>query len=237
MIIDKHNEIEILLSKKLSDFTLKNRTPHFLLVYKAFKCNNNSYNKKLPLIIRDNNYYITINELADGNLKDFLININDPILILNAYQQILISILSFHYFSGKIYHRDCHYKNFLFHKIDKGGFFHYKIFNKDIYIENLGYIWMIWDFGLAKIKEEDKKDRIKDYIRINEFFFPSHSYNNINKFKLIQNITYRLKLISNNYLYYNDVSIFNDILFNLYSNEYDKKSFIINKKAYTIKIF
>lgn len=242
MNVDNYNYVEVMLSKKLSNITLKNKSPHFLLVYKAFICNNKDMNTKLPLLIRKNNYYITINELADGNLKNFLVNIEDPLLILNAYQQILISILSFHYFTGGVYHRDCHYKNFLFHKIEKGGFFHYKIFNKDIYIENLGYIWMIWDFGLAKIEEYQKKDRLLDYFRINDFFRTSKSYSNADKFALIEKVVYRLLSLEYNYIHYienNDFSLFNKILFNseynLFSKSYNKKSFIINKKPYTIK--
>jgi hypothetical protein len=244
MIVDKHNYIETILSKKLSNITLKDINPHFLLVYKSFICDyKTTINKKLPTIIRNNNYYISINELADDNLKNFLLAINDPELIANAYIQILLSILSFHYHTKGVYHRDCHYKNFLYHKIDKGGYFHYKIFDKDIYIENKGYIWMIWDFGLAKIEEYQKLDRLNDYFKINDFFRATSSYKNSNKFKLISNIVYKLNSIE---FYYkskignSDVILFNDYIFpyiDLFKTSYDSKSFIINKKPYSIKKF
>jgi hypothetical protein len=38
---------------------------------------------------------------------------------------------------------------FLYHKIKKGGYFHYNIYGKDYYLENLGYLWIIWDFELS----------------------------------------------------------------------------------------
>ena len=244
MVVDNHNYIEIILSKKLSTIALKDINPHFLLVYKSFTCNNiNSINKKLPSLIRKNNYYITINELADDNLKNFLISIDDPDLIANAYQQILLSILSFHYHTKGIYHRDCHYKNFLYHKIEKGGYFHYKIFGKDIYVENKGYIWMIWDFGLAKIEEHRKLDRLDDYFKINDFFRPSKSYSNSSKFHLISKFVSKLNYMEFSYkaiIGNSDFLLFNDYLFpyiDLFQTSYDSKSFIINKKPYTIKTF
>jgi hypothetical protein len=244
MVVDNHNYIEIILSKKLSNITLKDLNPHFLLVYKSFKCDNiNSSNKKLPSLIKKHNYFITINELADDNLKNFLISENDPDLIANTYQQILLSILSFHYHTKGIYHRDCHYKNFLYHKIEKGGYFHYKIFGKDIYIENKGYIWMIWDFGLAKIEEYQKIDRLNDYFKINDFFRSSKSYSNSSKFNLISSSVSKLNSIEFNYkdiIGNSDVLLFNNYIFpntKLFQTTYDSKSFIINKKPYTIKNF
>ena len=47
-------------------------------------------------------------------------------------------------------HCDSHWGNFLYHKIKPGGFFHYKIIGVDYYIENIGYLWVIWDFGLSR---------------------------------------------------------------------------------------
>jgi len=243
MVEDEYNHTELILSKKLSDITFNDLNPHFLLVYKYFICNNKDKDNKLPLLIRNYNYYISINELADGNLKDFLISTNNPELILNTYQQILLSILSFHYHTGGVYHRDCHYKNFLYHKIKKGGYFHYKIFNKDIYIENKGYIWMIWDFGLAKTSEYDKLNRLNDYFKINRMFKPSFSYQNYDKFVLIKKIVSKLYSIRSIYKdFYNssDYLLFKKLLFKyneLFPTSYNKSSFIINKKKYIIKKF
>ncbi len=243
MEVNKHNTIEIDLSKKMSEITLKDLSPHFLLIYKTFICNNIEKDKKLPSLIRKNDYYISINELADGNLKNFLMTNNNPELIENCYQQILLAVLSFHYHTGGVYHKDCHYKNFLFHRIKEGGYFHYKIFGKDVYVENKGYIWMIWDFGLAKIKDYEKENRLEDYFTVNEFFKTSKSYDNYDMFMNIYKYVSQLSNLQHdykNYIGYSDVLLFKEVIFkfkNLFKNSYDKNSFIINKKPYTIKNF
>lgn len=240
---NNYNLNELILSKKLSNISVKDLNPHFLLVYEYFLCATSKINKKLPSLIKYVNYNISINELADGNLKYYLIAEDDPKMILNAYQQVLLAILSFHYFSGGLYHRDCHYKNFLCHKIKAGGFLHYKIFGKDIYIENKGFLWLIWDFGLVKTNSSDKENRLDDYFRVNSFFKPSRSYNDPNKFALVKSFVSKLSNIEylHRELYENsDKKFFLELLLrfdNLFSFNYNKASFVINKKAYSIHNF
>ena len=60
------------------------------------------------------------------------------------------------------------YKNFLFYKIKPGGYFHYKIYNKDIYVKNMGYLWVIWDYMVTKIEKE--QDAFEDYYSISFAF-------------------------------------------------------------------
>ena len=65
---------------------------------------------------------------------------------------IVISLLTF-WSVTKSTHNDCHIGNFLYIKIPvpkKKEFFKYNIFGKDIYIENLGFLWTTWDYGFAK---------------------------------------------------------------------------------------
>ena len=64
--------------------------------------------------------------------------------ISNALLQIFISILSYHNL-GYI-HNDCHAGNFLYKKVEKGGYIKYNIFGKTLYLENIGFIWAIWDY-------------------------------------------------------------------------------------------
>ena len=75
--------------------------------------------------------------------------INRGQTILNCFCQCLIAALMFNTYTDHL-HNDTHLGNFLYHTVDKGGYFHYKYKNKDYYLENLGYIMVIWDFGLAK---------------------------------------------------------------------------------------
>ena len=233
----KHfNELQI--AKKLSNVALSDKNPHFLLVYKYIFCNDIS-NINVPTIIKKQTYYICVNELADGNLKNLLDFNKDPQLLLNAYQQILISILSFHFFTNNYYHHDCHYKNFLFHRIKPGGYFHYKIYNKDIYIENMGYVWMIWDFGLVKTNTGIyKNNQLEDYFRLNNMF---RDYMHYNQISLINDYVLKLndlekifvELVGNS-----DKKLFEKYLFNmpkLFTFNIDKTvNKIVNKKPYII---
>ena len=48
------------------------------------------------------------------------------------------------------FHNDAHAGNFLYHRIKPGGYFHYNIYGQDFYLENIGFLWVIWDFGLIQ---------------------------------------------------------------------------------------
>jgi hypothetical protein len=162
----KSNKNEILILAKLTEEVKNLKCPHFPISYGSLRCNNSRVksnnsddysivkdkhkNKKLfPKLINDNkSLLIQLNELASGDLKNNLLSDknND---IFNTITQLLLSIM---FFQDRMqsYHRDTHAGNFLYHKIKPGGYFHYNIYGKDYYLENKGYLWVIWDFGLAK---------------------------------------------------------------------------------------
>jgi len=101
----------------------------------------------------------------------------DSYLLQNAFVQIYLSLFFF-YQETKCFHMDSHWGNFLYHKIKPGGYFHYKIFGKDYYLENLGFLWVVWDFGLIesfKYKKNKYPDIFicEDIIRISCAFFNS----------------------------------------------------------------
>ena len=228
-IIENHNEI--IIASKLSNITIKDMSPHFLIIYKTMICNNKKQlSKALPNLIKYNNYLISVNELVSGNFKNFLNDDINPSLILNALQQILISILSFHYFTGGYFHNDCHYKNFLFHKINPGGYFHYNIYGKDIYIKNMGYVWIIWDFGL--VKKKNVKRRLEDYFRILYFFNKYYG----DQLSIIGNV-YRLKIDYFSVYQNSDRKFFQSLfeISNLFQYTIPENSKIINTKPYIIK--
>ena len=146
---DNLNEVKIL--EMVSAMVLRKVTPHFPILYKTFNCGSPVDTKDYPKLVQKKNYLIILNELASGDLISFQktpeFNTNDNIII-NTFQQIYISILSFHILTKRS-HNDCHWGNFLYHKVKAGGYIHYQIYDEDIYIENLGYLWVIWDFGLT----------------------------------------------------------------------------------------
>jgi len=181
-------EIEIL--KIITQKVIELKCPHFPISYGYLRCDNpkiKSNNSDDYSIVKDkhfdsnllpeiinkyNKVYIQINELASGDFINILITTNKN--LINNIVQMFISIMFFHNVTN-YYHNDAHPGNFLYHKIKPGGYFHYNIYGKDFYLENIGYLWMIWDFGLVKSFKEAKKDKIS----INTDYYKY--INNLNK--------------------------------------------------------
>ena len=217
--------------KKLTKEVIELKCPHFLISYGYLNCNNTALKSNnsddysivkdkhfdsnfLPEIINENKaLYIQINELASGDFINILITTKNN--LLNNIIQMFISIM---FFQDRIkaYHADTHAGNFLYHKINPGGYFHYNIYGKDFYLENIGYLWMIWDFGLVKSFKDAKipinydynkyiytLDKIIDTIK---FIKLSHleksikkklstliqKYNDINDYKKIRNMNKKI---------------------------------------------
>jgi thiamine kinase-like enzyme len=163
------NQKEIGILSKLSNFAIADINPHFPIMFHNFSCNFPSNLAKLPKVALKKKYFMNLNELASGDLKQFMVdNYGNAKLLKNALAQIYISILSYHRQIG-YFHNDAHWGNFLFHKItpQAGQYFKYTIFGKDVYIENQGYLWVIWDYGLSKkLDKSNSLNVIKDYSRV-----------------------------------------------------------------------
>jgi len=152
---------EIYILQQMLKF-IKNGYHNLPIIYNSFKKKKIEIMKNLESPIKDDigaflkdnkNYNIYINELAKGDLKKFLNIFDSPNnkineeLLLNAVAQILMAIASLHNIGIK--HNDTHYGNFLYHEIKPGGYIKYTIGNDSYYVENLGYLWVIWDFGIS----------------------------------------------------------------------------------------
>lgn len=234
--VNNRNLLEINLAKKLSNITLANKNPHFLLIYKSFFCNNDLIIQKLPKLIKNDDYLLSVNELVSGNFKSIIkkSNITNE-LLLNCLQQILMSILSFHYFSGGLFHNDCHYGNFLYHRIKPGGYFHYNIYGEDVYIKNMGYLWLIWDFGLVRKDFIYIQRRLEDYFRITRFFLKYNSKSN----KTLKVLNKILQFKENYYSIFgnSDEKFFRELfkINNLFIFQIPINSEIVNNKPFIIK--
>ena len=204
VVVNNENKKEVKLLNIVTNAVLNHKCPHFPILYNAVKCNNflnfatktsfvksnsnNNVSKKqiedlnnYPLTISANKkkqFYFILNELATGDLKTFLeFYYNDSYLLLNAFVQIYLSLMFF-YQETKHFHDDSHWGNFLYHKVKSGGYFHYKIFGKDYYLENLGFLWVIWDYGKAI---ECKKKSIEELVYVdNDFQYIINAFFNIN---------------------------------------------------------
>lgn len=149
---------------KLCNFLVrKNINPHLPLIYRYFICNDcNFLNKNISLESKE--CVLVANELADGDLKDFITTVKPSLKeLLIAYFQIFTGIYTIHkYFN--IYHTDLHWGNVLFHKNSKKKqYTRYNIIlnGEPITVKNIGYLMVLWDFGLSfipkKINSSTKK--------------------------------------------------------------------------------
>ncbi len=150
---------------KIQDNLMKiiNKCPHFPIIYNSFICDYNIDRNRIakedihkyPFIIKKANnnkeaLLITFNELADGDLRML---VNNPIIvekeILSILTQVYLSLIFYYKYVG-LFHYDTKLDNFLYLRIKKGGYFYYKIFGKDYYLENVGLLCIIWDFEVSK---------------------------------------------------------------------------------------
>jgi len=228
-----YNTREIEIANNLSKLVLKRENPHFPIIYKHFTCFNPINNSNYPILTRDDKYLILLNELANGDLETLIAldYINND-LFINIIQQIYISILSFHK-KSRYAHCDAHSGNFLYHKIKPGGYFHYYIkdIKKNFYIENKGYLWIIWDYGNSQeINPNEKKMIFDDYRRIH-CYFRNRKYN---KDKNADDIIIKLKQILEK-LYTeaeNENELWKQLKEHLFSKYIPKKNEIINSKPF-----
>ena len=173
LCVNESNNRELMILKKLTNLVLKGKTIHLPIMYFNIKIEKTEKikNELLPDVIRYcNNFHISFNEMFAGDLKMIMNNKKQNYnFIKNTITQIFFSISTFTNYS-KYMHKDAHWGNFLYHNVKKGGYFYYKVNNIDIYLENIGFIWVIWDYGFAK---KIKKKKIhRDYSRIIHAFIP-----------------------------------------------------------------
>jgi len=150
---------------------------------------------------------INFNEFYDGNLKDFISKNRDNIkLIINAFIQIHLALLFFYQETGRYYNENLllnfHSNNFHYHKIEKGGCFHYQIFGKDYYIENVGYLWTINNFSESEIIN-DKEQYDYNYLFLpfqKNYVFKQIYLNYVNINKNISNINLFFKNLINEFI-------------------------------------
>jgi hypothetical protein len=177
MALNTSNSIEIYLNKYITNKILKNKlSKHFIFTYRPFICNN--ITSDVPPIISNLNYYVNLNELAHGDLKQLCklkTYISDDMLVYNVFIQVMLSIMTFQCI-GYI-HRDCHYGNFLYQRNLEEGYYHYNIYGNNYYLKSCKYNMMIFDFGLSKSINRNNQitsKMLEDYIRI------IHAFVNVN---------------------------------------------------------
>jgi hypothetical protein len=234
----KDTNIELEILTKLTNLVRMDMCPHFPIFYGYVICDNmNKFDKdsfikskeddksvsqdisKFPILIKqkkDSKIITTFNELANGDLWNFFkLYKSNKIYLINAFIQQLLSIMFFNYHTGRI-HNDTHPGNFLYHNIKAGGFFHYNIFGVDYYLENIGFLWVIWDFDLSikatnivkskktMVVKNDYENIIKEYndadVILNDLISKFYYFKKpLNKKSLNEYINILPKKLSNTY--------------------------------------
>ena len=98
---------------------------------------------------------ILVTELAQGNMKEYLLE-NNPSLgeLYSALFQIMAGLHAIHKYA-QLYHRDVKATNILFYNVDPGGYWEYVIDGISYYVPNYGKIFILNDFGVSFIFNPD----------------------------------------------------------------------------------
>ena len=259
--LTKENKEEIKNFKTLSNVVINNKCPHFPIMYANTLCLSFTPNPKLPKMLlgkRVNKYGLLYMELANGDLNSMMYSgiQHSQSFYINTLVQCYLSLMFYYNYVNKL-HGDSHGGNFLYHKIKSGGYFYYKILGKDYYLENIGYLWMLWDYELAISFKEVVKDNYytsRDFLHIINIFLTGKQGGWIIKNYFINDtnnkiINELMKLISDkNYKdYINNTryteTIINDFIklildyfvkFNFILTSLPSNTEVINKKPYEI---
>jgi len=244
--INESNTTELAILKKITKIILAKKTIHFPILYfhTTIAKTNDMKSSLLPEVISYcDNFYISFNEMFSGDLKMLMSSTKQTTTFMkNAITQIFFSISNFLHYTGFI-HKDAHWGNFLYHKINPGGYFYYKVNGIDVYLENIGFIWVIWDYGKATKITSDNV--MRDYRRIIHSFYPklyggfipNNITYNTKDIDFALNVSRSLRVVSyNRDSYKTKKKQVHNILFDLYPELLIKpdESLIINKKPYII---
>lgn len=131
--------IEIVANTLTNQLILQNICPHYVLNYNW---------------IYDNNKITLYNEYATfGDFYKWSKQKHSHEIWMNALFQITVGLYTIKkYFNMQ--HTDFHTGNILVHKVKPGGFWIYEINNTKYYLPNLGFIFLLSDFGFAWIPDK-----------------------------------------------------------------------------------
>jgi hypothetical protein len=153
---NKENRLETLILNKLKR-QVQAGFPQFPLMYAQLNCGK-AICAQSEQDCHPNfkvNHIVMLNELAEGDLHSWL-QIKHPVKQCHsAICQICVALIALNAVGYR--HDDLHFGNVLYHKVPVGGCWHYVINGEDVYIQNTGQLWVLWDFGKAKAVSKDNK--------------------------------------------------------------------------------
>lgn len=255
MPMNTDNKKEIMINNLVSDLVKNHKSKHFLMTYKTFECHKAVHDDSVPKIIHRKKYFISLNELAHGDMTNICTNeimLSKNNVMLNIALQCLLSIATFH--SLGYTHNDCHWGNFLFHETkEDNGYFKYSINNNEYYLKNCGYNIMINDFGFAikmDSSHQTKSRIVEDYRKILNSFMTATdrgwAKNEPSSYNVVSLFIKKLsdKILKHLFNYDDEALIVNTIIQEflkfprqtmLYENNLPDSKHILNRHAFTIK--
>ena len=186
---DKPSLIEIIANTLTNQLVFQNVCQNFLLnYYWDYKKN------RLSLYNEYANY---------GDFNSWAKQTHSNEIWFNAFFQITLGLIALKRYFNML-HTDFHMGNILVQKVKSGGFWTYKLNGFNYYVPNLGYIFLLSDFGFAWIPEKlyipwHYKQRLS-YVTENGLeFYDIATF--INELKTIENIPiYFLSQIKKHFL-------------------------------------
>jgi hypothetical protein len=156
---------ELLFMRLCKILVEQNITPNLPIYINYFFCNSCIYENKVLQRYNGQACAVVINELAnEGDLKSWSKTRRSTAQWINAYFQIFCGLYALQkYFNAT--HHDLHWGNVLVHKIRPGGYWRYTIDGRTYDVPNMGYLFVLWDFGFARIPDKVEIRTNKRYYR------------------------------------------------------------------------
>jgi hypothetical protein len=138
---------EIYILKLCTRLVKSKKSIHLPLTFFYVYSSMNTWN---PQLIKNGPFLYSYNELAQEDLKSWCSKPRTHNEFISCFLQIFFGLYVLQYYYGFM-HNDLHWGNILVFHIRKGGCWLYKINNEEYYIVNEGYLFVIWDFGMANL--------------------------------------------------------------------------------------
>ena len=171
----KPSLIEIISSTLTNQLVFQNICPHFAINYYW------DYRTNIVTLY---------NEYINYTFESWIQQKHSNQIWFNALFQIMYALASLKKMFNML-HTDLHIGNILVQKIKKGGYWIYKLNGVDYYLPNLGYVFIISDFGFSWIPNKlyiswYYKDRLKYITKNGQEFYDLFDF--IDSIKEIKNI-------------------------------------------------
>ena len=141
--------------------------PNLPLLLEAYLCENCEF-----IGGKNGECIITLTELAVGDLYTWFKKDRTVEEVSNALFQIMAGLHAIQYHC-QIVNKDIKASNVLYYNVKPGGYWEYTIHGKKFYLPNLGYIFVLNDFGVSLVLDpltRLKKSKTQDWVGLSRQF-------------------------------------------------------------------